>query len=143
MTIIERVLLLQGIDLFADVATEQLSFLAAIADEKTFDPGKIIYREGDAPDGLYAIISGAVDMKRSEDRIDTIEANGAFGVWALFDDEPRLTTAQAADESQVLFVSRDAFYELLSDHVEIVEGLFKQLVFRLRRLVSSVEVPIR
>ena len=42
MTIIERVLLLQGIDLFADVTTEQLSFLATIAEELTFDPGKII-----------------------------------------------------------------------------------------------------
>ena len=139
MTIIERVLLLQGIDLFADVTTEQLSFLATIAEELTFDPGKIIYSEGDAPDGLYAVISGDVEMKRGETSIDTIRVNGAFGVWALFDDEPRLTTAQAQDEVQVLFVSRDAFYEMLSDHVDIVEGLFKQLVQRLRRLASALE----
>ncbi len=138
MTIIERVFLLQGIDLFTDVATEQLSFLAAIAEEKTFDAGKVIYSEGDAPDGLYAVISGEVQMKRLDEDIDTIRTNGAFGVWALFDDEPRLTAAQALVESQILFVSRDAFYELLSDHVEIVEGLFKQLVYRLRRLASNV-----
>ena len=139
MTIIERVLLLQGIDLFADVTPEQLSFLAAIAEEMTFDPGRVIYNEGDAPDGLYAVISGAVRMKRNGEGIDTIGANGAFGVWALFDDEPRLTTAEAREESQVLFVSREAFYDLLSDNVDIVEGLFKQLVQRLRRLAQSVE----
>ncbi len=143
MTIIERVFLLQGIELFADVATEQLSFLAAIAEEKTFDAGKTIYNEGDAPDGLYAVISGAVRMERLEEGIDTISSNGAFGVWALFDDEPRLTSALALEESQVLFVSREAFYELLSDHVEIVEGLFKQLVYRLRRLASNVEVSLK
>ena len=136
MTIIERVLLLQGIDLFADVTTEQLSFLAAIAEEMTFDPGRVIYSEGDPPDGLYAVISGTVRMKRSGEGIDTIGVNGAFGVWALFDDEPRLTTAEAKEEAQVLFVSREAFYDLLSD---IVEGLFKQLVQRLRRLAQSVE----
>ena len=139
MTIIERVLLLQGIDLFADVTTEQLSFLATIAEELTFDPGKIIYSEGDAPDGLYAVISGGVEMKRGETSIDTIRVNGAFGVWALFDDEPRLTTAQTQDEVQALFISRDAFYEMLSDHVDIAEGLFKQLVQRLRRLASALE----
>ena len=139
MMIIERVLLLQGIDLFADVTTEQLSFLAAIAEEMTFDPGRVIYNEGDAPDGLYAVISGAVRMKRNGEGIDTIGTNGAFGVWALFDDEPRLTTAEAKEESQVLFVSREAFYDLLSDNVDIVEGLFKQLVQRLRRLAQSVE----
>lgn len=142
MTIIERVLLLQAIDVFADVRTEQLSFLAAIAEEIHYDPEKVIYREGDPPDGLYAVISGAVDMKRAGRRIDTVGANGAFGIWALFDDEPRLTSAEALEESLVLFVSRGAFYELLSDHVDIVEGLFKQLVRRLRRLASTVENTI-
>ena len=141
MTIIERVLLLQGIDVFSDVRTEQLSYLAAIAEEIPYDSGKVIYRESDPPDGLYAVISGAVEMKRAGRQIDTVGANGAFGVWALFDDEPRLTSAQAVEESLVLFVSRGAFYELLSDHVDIVEGLFKQLVHRLRRLAATVESP--
>jgi CRP-like cAMP-binding protein len=99
----------------------------------------VIYSEGDPPDGLYAVISGTVRMKRSGEGIDTIGVNGAFGVWALFDDEPRLTTAEAKEEAQVLFVSREAFYDLLSDNVDIVEGLFKQLVQRLRRLAQSVE----
>ena len=139
MTIIERVLLFEGVDLFSEVTTEQLSYLAAIAEERSFDPGKIIYNEGDAPDGLYAVISGQVEMRRAGSRIDTIGGDGVFGVWALFDGEPRLTTAEAVEECQVLFVSRDAFYELLSDHVDIVEGLFKHLVQRLRRLTATVE----
>ena len=41
---------------------------------------------------------------------------------ALFDDSPRVTTAKAIEESRLLFVSRDDFYEVLSDHVDIVEG---------------------
>ncbi len=49
------------------------------------------------------------------------------------------TTAKTVEESRLLFVSRDDFYEVLSDHVDIVEGLFKHLVQRLRRLASVVE----
>jgi CRP-like cAMP-binding protein len=139
LTIIEKVLLLQNIDLFSHVTSEQVSFFAALADEIHVDPEKVLYRENDSPDGLYVVISGSVAMQRGKEEIDRIGPNGSFGVWALFDDEPRLTTAKTLVESRLLFVSRDDFYDVLSDHVDIVEGLFKHLVKRLRRLASVVE----
>ena len=91
------------------------------------------------PDGLYVVVSGSVGMWRGKDEIDRIGPNGSFGVWALFDDEPRLTTATTLEESRLLYVSKDDFYDVLSDHVDIVEGLFKHLVMRIRRLASVVE----
>lgn len=140
LTVVERVLLLQTINLFSDVNTEQLSFLAAIAEEITVGPGRVIYRENDAPDGLYVVVSGTLMMRRGGADIDRIGPGGSFGVWALFDGAPRLTSAETIDQSRLLFISRDDFYEALSDHVDIVEGLFKHLVQRLRKLVSAVEV---
>jgi CRP-like cAMP-binding protein len=139
LTIIEKVLLLQNIDLFSHVTSEQVSFFAALADEILVGADRILYRENDSPDGLYVVISGSVAMQRGKEEIDRIGPSGSFGVWALFDDEPRLTTAKTIEESRLLFVSRDDFYDVLSDHVDIVEGLFKHLVKRLRRLASVVE----
>ena len=139
LTVIEKVLLLQNIDLFSYVTSEQLSFFAGIAEEVTIKPARILYRENDAPDGLYVVVSGSVGMHRGQEEIDRMGPNTSFGVWALFDDSPRLTTAKAIEESRLLFVSRDDFYEVLSDHVDIVEGLFKHLVQRIRRLASVVE----
>src|SRR4051794_20709451 len=107
MTIIERVLLLQEIDLFSDVTTEKLSYIAAIAEEGTFDTGAVIYRESDPPDGLYVVIAGIVTATRGGVPIDRIIPGGALGVWGLFDNQPRLTGAEAAEPSQLLFVSRD------------------------------------
>ena len=139
LTVIEKVLLLQNIDLFSYVTSEQLSFFAAIAEEVTINPARVLYRENDAPDGLYVVVSGSVGMHRGQDEIDRMGPSTSFGVWALFDDSPRLTTAKAIEESRLLFVSRDDFYEVLSDHVDIVEGLFKHLVQRIRRLASVAE----
>jgi CRP-like cAMP-binding protein len=127
MMIIERVLLLQSIDLLNDVTTEQLAFIAAIAEEISVDTGAVIYRENDAPDGLYVVISGAIAATRAGATIDQIGSNGSFGVWALFDNQPRLTGAQATEPSQLLFVPRDDFFEVLSNHVDIVQSIFKQL----------------
>src|SRR5688572_23544964 len=139
MTIIERVLLLQNIELFNEVTTEQLSFIAAIAREKGVAAGAVLYRENDPADGLYVVISGAIAAKRGEDLIDRIGPNGSFGIWAFFDDQPRLTSAEAIEASQLLFVSRDDFYDVLADHVDIVQNIMKQLVYRLRRLTAAVE----
>lgn len=139
LTILEKVLLLQNVDLFSRVTSEQLSYLAAIAAEVEVPPGRVLYAEGEAPDGLYVVVSGSVLMRRSGEEIDRITPNGVFGVWALFDDEPRLTTAESVEASRLLFVPRDDFYDVLSDHVEMVAALFTHLVQRLRKIASVVE----
>ncbi len=139
LTILEKVLLLQNVDLFSQVASKQLSYLAAISIEVEFPPGRLLYAEGDSPDGLYVVVSGSVLMRRNGAEIDRIPPNGAFGVWALFDDEPRVTTAESAEKSRLLFVPRDDFYDVLADHVEMVASLFKQLVRRLRKITIVTE----
>jgi CRP-like cAMP-binding protein len=139
LTNLEKVLLLQNVGLLSSVTLEQLSYLAAITRELTLAPRRQIYAEGDAPDGLYIVVSGLVRMRRSGQEIDRIAANGTFGVWALFDDEPRLATAESVEETRLLFIPREDFYDVLSDHVEMVAGLFKHLVQRLRKLAVVVE----
>jgi len=84
-------------------------------------------------------ISGLVTAGRKQDAIDWIGPNGSFGVWALFDDQPRLTNAEAAEASLLLFVHRDEFYDVMAYHVEIAQAIFKQLVHRLRRLSAIAE----
>ena len=139
LTNLEKVLLLQNVELFSRVRLEHLSHVAAITQEIIVPRGRQLYSEGDDPDGLYIVVSGSVLMRRFRQDIDRIAPNGTFGVWALFDDEPRLTTAESVEESRLLFVPREDFYDVLSDHVEMVAGLFKQLVQRLRKLAAAVD----
>ena len=139
LNVIEKVLMLQDVDVLSNMTSEQLSFIAAIAEEISLGPNQEIYREGDPPDGLYVVVSGSVSMLRGKDEIDRINPTGALGVWALFDDNPRLTTARTVVESHLLFVQREQFYEVLSDHVDIVERILKQMVQRLRRLATALD----
>jgi CRP-like cAMP-binding protein len=139
LTNLEKILLLQNVDAFSHVTLEQLSYLAASAQEISVPACRQLYAEGDVSDGLYIVISGSVCMRRSKQEIDRILPNGAFGVWALFDDEARMTTAESVEESRLLFIQREEFYDVLSDHVEIVAGIFKHLVQRLRKLAAAIE----
>jgi CRP-like cAMP-binding protein len=133
---IERVLLLQGVELFAEVTTEQLSFIAAIAQEVTVEAGVGVFNEGDPPRGLYVVLSGSVSISRGNDVIETIGSNGPFGLWALVDDQPNLVSATALEASHLLFIDREEFYGVLSDHVDITQAIFRQLVQRVRRLAA-------
>ncbi|MFQ5604314.1 MAG: Crp/Fnr family transcriptional regulator [bacterium] len=137
-SVIEKVIFLQGIDVFKEVRTEDLAYLAAIAHEVTFLPGCEIYHADDSSDALYLVIDGKVRLHRDEQEISVIGPTEAIGTWALFDKKPRVATATALEETKALKVARDDFYDLLSDHVRIAEALLRFLAQRLRGLLESL-----
>jgi CRP-like cAMP-binding protein len=60
-----------------------------------------------------------------------------LGAWALFDSEPMPMTAKAIDDVRLLRISRDDFFDLLSDNMEITASIFATLVKRFRRIVEE------
>jgi HEAT repeat protein len=137
-TVIEKVILLQSVDVFSDISTEQLAYLAAISEEVSYLKGETIYETGEASDSLYLVVEGRVRLHRDGDDILQAGRNDVFGTWALFDEEPRVATATVVEPTRLLRIDRDDFLELLSDHTEITQGLFKHIVGRLRGLIGRV-----
>ncbi|MDA0746452.1 MAG: cyclic nucleotide-binding domain-containing protein [bacterium] len=140
LTIIEKVMVLQNIDDFAEVSTEQLAHLAMISEEVDLSAGQPIYGEGDLSDAMYLVLSGRVRLHRGSRDVAVAEANQAFGTWALFDDEPRVTSATPLEASRVLRIYKEHFIDLLADHVQITQGVLKGMVKRLRGLVGRVRL---
>lgn len=140
LSIVERVIFLQNVDVFAEIPSEQLSYLAAIAEERTFTAGEDIYKLNDPSTALYVVLDGKVRLHRDGRDIAVAETSAPFGTWALFDDKPRVTGATAEEDTRTLCIYRDDFLDLLSDHSRITEGVLKTLVTRLRRLVDRVAV---
>jgi CRP-like cAMP-binding protein len=138
LTTIEKVIFLQTIDVFSEVPTEQLSSLAAIAEEVQYIKGDVIYNENDESDALYLVLDGKVRLHRGEKEISSAGKMNAFGTWALFDEEPRVVTATVDEDSNLLRVDREDFIDLLADHVQIAQGVIKTMVKRLRGLVERV-----
>ena len=139
LSVIEKVIALQDVDVFSDVPSEQLSYLAAIAEEITSVEGDVIYREQDPPDGLYLVLEGKVRLDRGGSEILLAGSGDAFGTWSLFDEAPRVVTATAAEESCLLKIDREDFIDLLADHLLITQGVLKSIVKRLRGLMEKVD----
>jgi CRP-like cAMP-binding protein len=142
LTIVEKVIFLQNVEVFSEIPTEQLSYLAAIAEEISASAKEDVYKFGDPSDSLYVVLEGNVRLHREDEEITTAGSSDSFGTWALFDDTPRVATATAVDETRLLCIHREDFLDLLSDHVRITEGVLKTLVGRLRGLLDRVGVDI-
>ncbi len=135
-TTIEKVILLQDIDVFKEVRVEDLAHIAAITEEVTFQPGTNLYEVDDSADSLYLVLNGKVRLHRNSQEISVSGPQEAFGTWALIDNQPRVATATALEETLVLKISREDFYDLLSDHVRIAEAMLRSLARSLRSLAE-------
>jgi len=133
---IEKVLLLQNVDVFSEVPTDQLAALAAISREVTFLAEEDIYRENQSPDALYLVIEGSVKLHQGDRVITMAGRHTAFGTWALFDDEPRVMTATAVEDVRLMRIDREEFADLLSDEVRIAQGIIRTVARRLRELAG-------
>ena len=61
-----------------------------------------------------------------------------FGTWALLDEEPRVTTATATEETRLLRIDREDFVDLLADQVQIAQGIIRNVAHRMRALAGRV-----
>ena len=138
LTTVEKVLLLQDVDIFEHTSTEDLSHIAAIAEEIEYQADDVIYKEGEIPDSMYVVIEGKVRLTRGDKEIMLAKNMDAFGTWALFDDEPRVATATTLETSQILSLDKEEFIDLLADHVAISQSIMKTLAKKLRKLITRI-----
>lgn len=136
MNLIEKVFLLQRVDLLEDARSSDLALLASIAEEVSVEKGTALMREDEPADALYVVIRGRVALKRAGETVLEAGEGIPFGTWSLIDDAPSLIEATATEPSHLLCISRDDFYDLLADHQELVRGLLQGLARRVRNLVA-------
>lgn len=135
MDLIEKVFLLQRVDLLKDSRSAHLALLASIAEEVSVEKGAWLIREGEPTEALYLLTRGSVEMSGAGGRIDVVEGQ-AFGTWALIDEAPSLVEARAAEPSRLLQIRREDFHDLVGDHPELAIGLLQGLARRIRTLVA-------
>ncbi len=135
-TVVEKVLLLQNVDLLSESRTEDLAVLAAIAEEVLYPQGAQIFEEGQLADGLYVVIRGELVLTQDGKEMSRIGERSALGAWDLIEGGPRVFGTYAALETLLLRVERQDFDDLLMDYPELGQSILKGLVRRFRRLVK-------
>ncbi len=137
LTVVEKAVFLQGIEIFSQTKTEDLARIAAITEEMEFEKGEIIFKEKEKGTSLFFVVSGEVSLRKGDRKIRQVYSQGNFGDLALLDNQPREFTAIALQHPHVLNINSEEFYELIADHVEITRAVFKSLTSQIRKLVKK------
>lgn len=133
----EIVELLGRVPVFSTLEHDDLQRIAQLAVPRTFEPGQIVFREGDASDTCYIVRSGRARAVREhpDGRTITLATFGSgdiFGELAMFEDERRSATVEAVQCTSVVAVLGPDMRRLMIEHPGISARLVVALGRRLR-----------
>ena len=101
-----------------------------------FAEGQILFREGDAADGVFRLLSGYVDVLRELDGdpvlLGTVGAGQFIGEMGVVENRPRSATARAASEVEVEFLNPTEFLDQIAGSPRTARELIQRLSQRLR-----------
>lgn len=109
-----------------------------------FEPGQIIYLQDTAADRFYYLKSGRVKTYSSspegtERVLHIYQAGNLFGEASFFDELPRVSSAVAVTECQLVPIDRQMVLEELSTSPELALALLKYLARTVRLLSTQVD----
>jgi CRP-like cAMP-binding protein/HEAT repeat protein len=132
-TTVEKVLFLQRVPVFGQVAGEDLVELGRGAAVLDLEAGEVVFREGEMGAALYLVLSGSVALAIAGRTIATLGPNEVFGEMSIFDREPRGVTATATAGTELLRVSAEDFQDAVRSSTELAIGVLRVLNQRLRK----------
>jgi len=136
LNMVEKVMALEAVELLRNLSPQQLARIASIAREVQYPPDKLILDPAQPAQALYVIVDGAVEIRRKDEILLTARQNEVLGAWALFDEDLLQVSARTIEDTKLLRIAREDFYDLLSDNAEITAALFSTLVKRFKKLVE-------
>jgi len=104
-----------------------------------FDRGKTIVQEGQSGLRMYAVLEGHVEVRVGTKTVEKLGPGGVFGELALIEQAPRLASALAVTDCQLLPINRAAFLMLVKTHPDFAESLLGSLAERLRLLTAKLK----
>jgi CRP/FNR family transcriptional regulator len=131
--------LLGRVPAFSTLEPADLQKIAEMALPRHFEPGEVVFREGDASDTCYVVREGHARAVRThgDGRTITLATFGPgdiFGELAMFEDERRSATIEAIEPTSVVGVLGPDMRRLMKQHPEIAARLVIALGRRLREM---------
>jgi CRP/FNR family transcriptional regulator, cyclic AMP receptor protein len=138
-----RVALLRETELFERLDGGTLQELADHTLQRIFERGQSIFVQDEPGDRLFIIVDGVVKLLVRSSTGESIELvrhtrPAVIGELAVLDSGPRSATAEAADRTTVLSLSRDELFEVLRSEPDVVDAMLRRLTGIVRRTTQDL-----
>jgi CRP/FNR family transcriptional regulator, dissimilatory nitrate respiration regulator len=130
--------------LFEGLDRAHVDELVRRARRRRLDAGQTLFLQGDRADGLYVVLVGRVKVfktsPKGREQILMIMGKGdPVGEVAVLSGENYPASAEALDPSEVLYLPRQAFLDLVTREPEVAMRLLAALSSRLRSFANLIE----
>lgn len=117
--------------------------MLAATERRHLQPGEMLFRQGHAPDGFYALLQGKLKMSTlNQDGREAILTMLDIGTWfgeiSLIDGQPRTHDATAVGHAEILVMPPAVFGQLM-EQAEFAGAVARMLAARIRLLYGLVE----
>ena len=119
---------------------------AKILNRRTFNPGEIIFYEGELGNQAFVVQKGRVrivkDLPGGErGTLGFIEEGGIFGEMALIDRSPRMASAVAADYCVLVAIPEQVVRRKLEETDPFLRILLNMMLRLVRRTADTTPIP--
>ncbi len=126
--------------LFRNLDETERAQILIIGQQRTCKAGEVLFREGDAGDGLYVVVKGSVRISKQgatgEEALAILEPPAFFGEMALIDLSARAADAIVNEDTELFFIPLQDLQSLIeAQHriaLKILYALCEVLAQRLR-----------
>ena len=118
-----------------------------MSNQAVFQPGQVIFREGDTSQEAYRILRGRVEISILADGKPVILAQlgegDIFGEMAMVDERPRSATAQVLDVTECEVLTPENFSDLVISRPEVLIPYLASFFERLRTANDRLRLEMR
>jgi HEAT repeat protein len=147
LSLIERVVFLRGVPLFANLSPADLKHVAEIATEHAFPDGATVAQQGEPGDEMHVVVSGGIRVLVDRDATAVEVARRApgecVGEMAVVSRSPRMASLVAQGEVRTLAIDQRRFERILRERPEASLAVMRVLCDRLRQLHGGEPLEAR
>ncbi len=138
MLLIEKVLTLRTSEIFYNTPEAELAELAGVLEELYLNPNENLFHKGDIGECMYFIYKGKIRIHDEDVTLAILEENEILGELSVLDSETRSASATALQETILLKLEQEPFYDIMMTNAEVLKGILKTLGRRLRLMDAKL-----
>ena len=147
---------LEQVDIFQDLKTEQLALVNEICTEQSFNEGELVFEENSPSREFYIIMEGEVEIQVDPDTIGSgdekyepttiavLRRGQSFGEVAIVDPGLRSASARCGSKScKLLVIDRNDFLKLLANDCQMGFVVMRNFAVDLALKIRQTNLLVR
>ena len=104
-----------------------------------YKKGNTIFQEGDPGNIMFGVLKGMVEIRKDDNVIGEIPVGKCFGAISFLLSIPRVATATALEDVELVTISNENIDKLMNEYPEFVIEILREIALRLREANKVVD----